>query len=210
MKRGPVTGLSKRQIAYQKAMVGEDGKEKAKEEISKAVGTLMNMQMEIEEKKSTGNDPAEKKDDKPNSAPVNNEQKLNKILSDFGVKQRALDLAKVRYRRCSILLHSCALYFRISACFVYFRERIVCRKVASLRLSVAPRVALSASFVCSPELLGYKRIRRKRHANICAFWVLKYPSLGTKKSNAANNTPGGAGRYRALRANLHSTYADVC
>ena len=117
MKRGPVTGLSKRQIAYQKAMVGEDGKEKAKEEISKAVGTLMNMQMEIEEKKSTGDDPAEKKDDKPNSAPVNNEQKLNKILSDFGVKQRALDLAKVRYRRPSILPHSCALYFRISACF---------------------------------------------------------------------------------------------
>ena len=117
MKRGPVTGLSKRQIAYQKAMVGEDGKEKAKEEISKAVGTLMNMQMEIEEKKSTGDDPAEKKDDKPNSAPVNNEQKLNKILSDFGVKQRALDLAKVRYQRSSILPHSCALYFRISACF---------------------------------------------------------------------------------------------
>lgn len=124
MKRGPVTGLSKRQIAYQKAMVGEDGKEKAKEEISKAVGTLMNMQMEIEEKKSTGDDPAEKKDDKPNSAPVNNEQKLNKILSDFGVKQRALDLAKVRYRRSSIpRTRVLCIFFVFPHIFCYFLVR---------------------------------------------------------------------------------------
>lgn len=93
--RGPVTGLSKRQMAWRKRRPTEQGKDRAASEINMAVGELEGMQMEIEETKYMNDAMGIRKTKKPNSLPVRDEGKLNQTLSDFGKKQRATDLQQV-------------------------------------------------------------------------------------------------------------------
>ena len=94
LARGPVTGLSKRQMAYRKRRPTTLSIERAAGEIGAAVGDLANMQMSIEEDKYMKEVMGESDKRKPNSLPVQDEKRLNQTLSSFGRKQRALDVGK--------------------------------------------------------------------------------------------------------------------
>ena len=94
LARGPVTGLSKRQMAWRKRAPTPQGKDRAASEISAAVGELEGLQLDIADRKYMNDVLQVTKEAKANSEAVQDEKKLNGTLSAFGRKQRAIDLTR--------------------------------------------------------------------------------------------------------------------
>ena len=90
---GPVTGPAKRQVPFLKRKPTQTGISKAAGEMMRAVGELEDIEIEIEENKSMKEAMGAQEPRKKNRVPVQNEAKLNSTLSDFGRKQRGIDLS---------------------------------------------------------------------------------------------------------------------
>ena len=90
---GPVTGPAKRQVPFLKRKPTQTGISKAAGEMMRAVGELEDMEIEIEANKSMKEAMGAQEPRKKNRVPVQNEAKLNSTLSDFGRKQRGIDLS---------------------------------------------------------------------------------------------------------------------